>query len=427
MDLTKFWIYDIETLKECFSVSLIRADAKHKRTFVCSKWHNDIDKILNFLDFCNREKPNGLFMVGFNNVGFDYPVLHDMLQIRNKLPKTGLAIANKMHQLANKQIASFRDGEFGRTIKNQDAHANQLDLYRVWHFNNKNKTTSLKMLEFNMRLQNISDLPFAIDAKMSQSDVEATVAYNEHDVFATLQFFLASQSQVSFRLDLNEKLGKEFTNADDTKIGAEFFTLKLEEAGVKLHKIVDGKRKMLQTPRSKIPVKDCLFDYYSFSRPEFKAVHDWFGKQVITETKGVFSDILEHNLGDVAKYAELLTKRKKFKEKPNESDIKSFLKEYPVGWIEEEELKATEYAFDSEGNHILDYQLDEDGNPDLTKKMKKRRIPKKSYYGCWKIAETLNVVVDGLRIDFGVGGIHASLSNKIVKETKSYLIRDADV
>jgi len=194
-----------------------------------------------------------------------------------------------------------------------------------------------------------------------------------------------------------------------------------------LHKIVDGKRKMLQTPRSKIPVKDCLFGYYSFSRPEFKAVHDWFGKQVITETKGVFSDILEHNLGDVAKYAELLTKRKKFKEKPNEEDIKSFLKEYPLGWIEEEELKATEYAFDSEGNHILDYQLDEDGNPDLTKKMKKRRMPKKSYYGCWKIAETLNVVVDGLRIDFGVGGIHASLSNKIVKETKSYLIRDADV
>ena len=427
MDLSKFWIYDIETFKDCFSLSLIRADNKHKRTFVCSRWHNDIDKILNFLDFCNREKPNGLFMVGFNNVGFDYPVLHDMLQIRNKLPKTGIGIANKMNQLANKQIASFRDGEFGRTVKNQDAHANQLDLYRIWHFNNKAKATSLKMLEFNMRMQNISDLPFAVDESLSKEDVDRIIAYNEHDVFATLQFFLASQSQVAFRLDLNQKLGKDFTNADDTKIGAEVFVVKLEEAGIKLHKFQDGKRKILQTHRDRINVKECLFDYYSFTRKEFQAVYDWFSKQVITETKGVFSDILEHDLGDVAKYAELTTKRKKFKSKPTDDELSVFYEEYPLGWIEEEELKATEYAFDSDGNHILVYQLDDDGNPDLTKKMKKKRIPKKSYYGCYKIATTLNVVVDGFRFDFGTGGIHGSLSNKVVRSTKSWRCVDLDV
>lgn len=427
MDLSKFWIYDIETFKECFSVSLIRADSKHKRTFVCSKWHNDIDKILDFLDFCSREKVNGVFMVGFNNAGFDYPVLHDLLEIRNKLPKSGLGIANKMNSIANKQITSFRDGEFGRTIKNQDAHANQLDLYRIWHFNNKAKATSLKMLEFNMRMQNISDLPFAVDESLSKEDVDRIIAYNEHDVFATLQFFLASQSQVAFRLDLNQKLGKDFTNADDTKIGAEVFVVKLEEAGIKLHKFQDDKRKILQTHRDKINVKECLFDYYSFTRKEFQAVYDWFSKQVITETKGVFGDILEHDLGDVSKYAELTTKRKKFKSKPTDDELSAFYKEYPLGWIEEEELKTTEYAFDSDGNHVLTYQLDDEGNPDLTKKMKKKRIPKKSYYGCHKIAETLNVVIDGFRFDFGTGGIHGSLSNKVVKSTKSWRCVDLDV
>ena len=54
-------------------------------------------------------------------------------------------------------------------------------------------------------------------------------------------------------------------------------------------------------------------------------------------------------------------------------------------------------------------------------------MPKKSYWGCYRVAETLNVVVDGYRIDFGVGGVHASLSERIAKETSKYMIRDADV
>ena len=34
-------------------------------------------------------------------------------------------------------------------------------------------------------------------------------------------------------------------------------------------------------------------------------------------------------------------------------------------------------------------------------------------WGCWNVAETLNVVVNGFRYDFGVGGIHGSINNKI--------------
>jgi hypothetical protein len=36
-------------------------------------------------------------------------------------------------------------------------------------------------------------------------------------------------------------------------------------------------------------------------------------------------------------------------------------------------------------------------------------------------------VIDGFRFDFGVGGIHGSLTSKVVKETKTYKIVDADV
>jgi hypothetical protein len=424
MIFDNLYVYDIETYKEAFTFSIVRVDGKHKKTFVCSAFDNQINEVFKCLDYLHEKD---FSLVGFNNIGFDYPVLHALIKSRNSLPKTGKGIAAFVWRKAQEQIDSFKDNSFGNTVKVQEQYVKQVDLYRIWHFNNKAKSTSLKMLEFNMRMQNIEDLPFSIEAELGPEDVEKIVSYNEHDVEATRQFLLASKEQIEFRFGLNEKLGRDFTNADDTKIGAQFFELKLEESGIQLYESKNGQRKPRQTHRKYIRVKDCLFDYYSFSRPEFQAVCDWFSKQTIEETKGVFSDIEEHRLGELSKYAELDVKKKKFKGKPSEQDVLDFKKEHPMGWIEEEELKATEYALDENGEFILEHPLLDDGSVDLSKKPKKKRIPKKSYWGCWKVASTLNTVVDGYRIDFGVGGVHASLAEKRVKETKKYLIRDADV
>lgn len=424
MDHTRDFIYDIETFKNVFTFSIIRADGKFKQTFECSWRMNQIDRIFKCLDYLSD---NDYRMVGFNSKGFDYPVLHELLRLRKQLiNEDGKKICRKVFSIAQKQIESFNDG-FGNTIKSEEEYVKQVDLYRIWHFNNKAKATGLKMLEFNMRLHNIEDLPFDIDKQLTAEDIDKIKSYNEHDVECTRQFYFVSASQIQFRDDMSQKLGLNLINADDTKIGAEYFQMELDKAGVRLYSHTNGKRHLNQTKRDKIVIKDCLFDYYSFSRPEFQAIYEWFGQQVLTETKGVFSDIEEHDLGEVAKYAQLETKKIKFKSKPTEDDLAAFLKEHPLGWVEEQELKATEYLFDCEGNHVMEYPLDADGQPDFTKKMKKTRVPKKSYWGMYKIAETLNVVVDGYRIDFGVGGIHASLSEKVVKETASYMVRDADV
>jgi hypothetical protein len=425
MDLTKDWIYDIETYKSAFTFACIRADGKFPRVFEVSKRTNELDRIYACVDYI--EATSGR-LVGFNNVGFDYPILHEVLTTRSRwLSKTGKQVAADVHKLAQKQIDSFKDNGFGHSIKTDEQVVPQVDLYRIHHFNNKAKATGLKMLEFNMRMDNIEDLPYAVDAELADAEIDKLKTYNMHDVRCTLAFYLKSLTQIEFRDNLSIKLGRDFTNADDTKIGAEFFQMKLEESGVKLHKFKDGKKVMMQTKRDKIAIKDCLFGYYKFDRPEFQAVYDWFSKQVITETKGVFSDIKEHNLGLVSKYSNLTVKRKKFKGVPTERDTDEFKNEHPLGWIEVEELKATEYLFDANGEHVMEYPLDADGCPDLTKKRKKVRVPKKSYWGCYRIAETLNVLVDGYRIDFGVGGVHASLTEKIVSAGKTYMVRDADV
>lgn len=423
MDHTRDFIYDIETFKDAFTFSIVRADGKFKQTFECSFRMNQIDRIFACMDYLHD---NDFRMVGFNSKGFDYPIMHKILELRGKLPADGKKIAARVFRMAQDQIDSFKDG-FGNTVKTADEYVKQVDLYRIWHFNNKARSTGLKMIEFNMRMDNIEDLPYDINQSLTAEHIDKIKQYNEHDVECTRQFYFTSESQIDFRDKLSAKLGRDFTNADDTKIGAEYFQMELEKAGVKLYSHRNGKRQMKQTPRPKINVKDCLFNYYTFSRPEFQAIYEWFSKQVLTETKGVFSDIEEHDLGTVAQYAEMEVKKQRFKTKPTEQEIADFMKQYPLGWIEEEELKATEYLFDADGNHVMQYPLDADGQLDFTKKQKKVRVPKKSYWGMHRQATTLNVLVDGYRIDFGVGGVHASLSDKVVRATSKYLVRDADV
>lgn len=422
MNLEKLFIWDIETYKHLFSFSIVRADGKFKQTFACSNYTNQIDRIHKCLNYL---KQNDCYLVGFNNIGFDYPVLHELLKLDIE-GKTGLWIANKVFKIAQKQIDSFKDG-FGNTIKYEDQIVKQIDLFKVHHFDNKAKMTSLKLLEFNMRMNNLVDLPYGIESELTKQMIDEILLYNEHDVEATRLFLHESIPQVEFRFQLTEKYSRNFLNHNDGKIGKDYFQMKLEECNVALTHYKDGKKVLKQTQRSKIAIKDCLFNYYDFKRPEFKAIKDWFATRTITETKGVFSDIEEHELGEVAKSAEMVVKRKRFKNKPNDSELAAFMKEHPLGWVDAEELKATEYLFDAEGNHVMLYPMDADGNPDFTKKQKKARVAKQSYWGCYRVAETLNVVVDGLRIDFGVGGIHGSLSDKIVKETSKYAIRDADV
>lgn len=424
MDYSKLFIWDIETFKELFSFSVVRADGKFRQTFSCSKYKNQIDRIVACIDYL---KNNECYLVGFNSINFDYPVIHELITSVNFKGKSGQWIAEKVWKIAQKQIESFKDDGFGNTVKHEDQIVKQIDLYRIWHFNNKAKSTGLKMLEFNMRMNNIEDLPYGVEDELDEVKIEKILKYNEHDVEATRLFLHESEKQINFRFSLVESLGPEIVNADDTKIGSEYFQNRLEKAGVKTRVYRNGKLSLNQTPRDKIVIADCLFDYYKFTRPEFQAVLDWFSKQTITETKGVFSDIEEHNLGELVKYAELTTKRKRFKGKPTEQEIAEFKKEHPLGWIEEEELKTTEYLLDAAGNFILEYPKDKDGSPDLTKRAKRARVAKKAYWGNYRIAETLNTVVDGFRIDFGVGGVHASLTEKTVRETKSYMVRDADV
>lgn len=121
-------------------------------------------------------------------------------------------------------------------------------------------------------------------------------------------------------------------------------------------------RKPRQTWRTHIALRDIIFPWIKFKRPEFQAVLDWFKEQTLTrnewtdndkvQTKGFFTKIPRERLGAVAQYA-------------------NFQKNGTV--------------------------------------------------------KTLNVVVNGFQFDFGTGGLHGSVSSRIVSSDEEYIISDHDV
>ena len=390
------WIWDLETYPNAFTFSSINANGEEPQVFEMSSRKNESVQMFSFLDKLRKNKDR---MVGFNSLNFDYPIIHDLLSVRDKASTvSGKAVATRAYKKAQSLI--FDQSTMFKSIKTSDEYVRQVDLFKIHHFDNKARATSLKMIEFNMKSDTIEDLPYDVGATLADDEIDVLLSYNMHDVMKTLDFYKESIASITFREELSLKYNHSFLNHNDTKIGKDYFIMQLESTMPEscYKRGSRGERHIQQTKRKIIHIKDCLFNYYTFTSPAFSAVLAWFATQSITETKGVFSEIEEDALGDVAAYANLTTLQKKFKDEPTEQDIAAFRAEHPLGWVEKRELKA-----------------------------KKKGVAQYSHWGCWKVADTLNVMVNGFRFDFGTGGIHGSVESQSVSSDDMYCIVDADV
>lgn len=378
------WIYDEETYPNIFTFGVVYASGQGERVFEISTRKNDIEKLLEFL---RKVKVSGHRLVGFNNQGFDYPVLHYILDKSAKAKAGGYELQItplEIYKVAQKIIESMKTDKFGSNIRAADVKIEQVDLYKIHHFDNKARSTSLKMLEFNMRSDEIEDLPYPVGMVLKDHEMDVLINYNLRDIRETLKFYRHSLEAIRLRMELTQTFGFDCTNMNDTKIGKELFVNRLEKNRPGCcYKIGKHGRKIQQTKRSEIKLRECILPYIEFTRPEFTAVRNWFARQTIKETNGVFSDIEEHDLGEVAKYANMVVKRQKMNDpvdkknkryEPTPEHIAELTALHPIGWIEERELKSPKGA--------------------------------KSYYFCWNKADNLNVVINDFRYDFGTGGIH---------------------
>jgi hypothetical protein len=278
-----------------FTCFIKQASTPSRWLFEISDRCNDHDQMIQFIRYLVSSEAR---MVGFNNLGFDWPVVDFILSTPAVTPA---AIYQKVVSIIHAS-GDDSDDRWRHIIWNPIVP--QIDLYKIHHFDNQARRTSLKALEFNMRSASIEDLPYAPGTVLTSNQIDRLITYNAHDVECTEEFYHKSVDAIQFREQLSAKYNRNFLNHNDTKIGKDYMIMELERL-VPGSCYLPGTRTPRQTYRAQIALADVIFPYIQFTRPEFTAVRDWFAAQVISETKKIFSDILSDRLGQLAQYATL--------------------------------------------------------------------------------------------------------------------------
>jgi hypothetical protein len=284
-------VFDLETYPNTFTINAQHAWLPIEWSFEISDWRNDSRAIIDFVQWLGSRQAR---MVGFNSIGFDYPILHTLCRMgqsdAHTLYQKAMAIIGAQNSASDIGVLES-ESRWLHSVKPTDRLVRQVDLFKVHHFDNKARSTSLKALEFVMRLPNISDLPFPVGTTLTQDQVQVLKDYNLDDVEATKRFYRESRDMLRFRQELAVKYpGRDWPNFNDTKIGKEYFTMRLEESGVACYDYGPNGRQPRQTRRPSIALRDAILPWIRFENPDFQRVLDWLREQTITETKGVFKD-----------------------------------------------------------------------------------------------------------------------------------------
>jgi len=215
------WVYDLETYPNWFEAQFIHTVTGEYHRFTCTPWRNDMPALGAHVARLRRE--SGSRLVGFNNIGFDYYVLHPVIE------SGGVGCDYYTCYRRSQEVFAAQRGPYGVNVKPWEVLIPQVDLFKIHHLDNRAKNTSLKQLQFAMRSESVEDLPYPPGTDLTPEQVEEGSAYCFHDVTETLKFYWHSKGLLDFRDALSAKYGREFTNHNDTKIGKDFFIMKLEE------------------------------------------------------------------------------------------------------------------------------------------------------------------------------------------------------
>lgn len=276
----KNYIYDIETYPNLFCV--VFNNNGDETIYEISARKNDYEELL---DFYNSD--NVRYAIGFNNVRFDAQILHYLVLNRKKFSVLqGSSLVKEIYAFAQKVIDSGRIEQFPPYAE-WHFTVPQIDLFLINHYNNKNKMTSLKWIEFSINHDKVQDLPYKFDRPLHSSTFDEVIEYCKNDVRATRKFADENKDLIKLRIQQNKEFeGLNLLNKPDSSVGEQMFLHFMSESMGVDKKELKEKR----THRGEIPVKDIILPYINFKTPEFKSVLDYynnstFGKMSYNDKK----------------------------------------------------------------------------------------------------------------------------------------------
>ncbi len=285
------WVMDYETLSNCFVGVFQHYKTSEQKIFIVHDLQNDFD---NFIEFLIENRDEKQWHISYNGLAFDAQVTQYILNNYELWSNmSGCAIAEVIYAFAQETIARQNRKEWG-IFAPWHIQIGQIDLFKMHHWDNPAKRSSLKWIQFSMDWENLQDMPIEHTVKIeTQEQLDTIVGYCINDVASTKAIFDKSKSQIKLRKELTDKYQIDLYSASEPRIAKELFAYYL---GKKLN-LRSKEIKGMKTYRNIIKVKDLILPYIEFKSPVFQQALNKFNTLELDamQLKGQFKYKLEHN------------------------------------------------------------------------------------------------------------------------------------
>ena len=274
---------DYETLSNCFIAVFEDIKSEHTETFICHKSQNDI---LEFITFLERNITLGEWHVSFNGLSFDSQITEYILRDKDQLlEQDGDTIAKFIYQKAQETIENSNNGDFAK-FSPKNLSIRQIDVFKLNHWDNPAKRSSLKWIQYTMDWHNIMDMPIHHTTEVTVDQIPEIIIYCKNDVKSTKQIMMLSKSNIDLRGTLTEEYGIDLYSASEPRIAKDLFLHFLSNAtGIKKWDL-----KQMRTSREQIIFKDIILPYINFKTATFQNLLKKFQDVILypNQTKGGF-------------------------------------------------------------------------------------------------------------------------------------------
>jgi hypothetical protein len=278
------WVMDYETLSNCFVGVFKHYKTDETHIFSICKLQNDYIK---FSEFLKQNLENNEWHISYNGLAFDAQITHNIIkEHENLMLMDGESIAEEIYGYAQEAIKRSNNREF-QTFAEWHMTIKQIDVFKLNHWDNMAKLSSLKWIQYSMDWDNIIDMPIEHTTNIdNQEQLDLIIRYCINDVESTKEIFNRSKPLIALRKNLTNEYNINLYNASEPRISKELFAYYLsKELGIPKYDL-----KKLRTFRNVIKIKDLILDYIKFETPEFNNLLEKFKTVEINpnQTKGGF-------------------------------------------------------------------------------------------------------------------------------------------
>ena len=281
--MRQHYVMDYETLSNCFIAVFEGVKSEEPIIFTIHESKNDILELVTFLE---RNIAYKEWHVSFNGLGFDSQITEHILRNKEQLlEQSGDTIARFIYRKAQDVINRSNNGEF-QEYSPRDLSIQQLDVFKLNHWDNNAKRSSLKWIQYTMDWHNIIDMPIHHTTEVTADQIPEIIRYCINDVKSTKKIMYLCKDQIDLRRKLTDEYGIDLYSASEPRISKELFLLFLsKQTGIKKYEL-----RQMRTNRSKITVRDIILPYIEFKTATFQNLLKKFQDVVIYpgETKGGF-------------------------------------------------------------------------------------------------------------------------------------------